>query len=244
MGRTESVSTETVMKVLGIVPARAGSKRVPRKNVRMLEGLRLIDRVLAAAVGAHHLTRIVVSSDDDEVLSAVTPHDPKRVIALRRPAELSDDASPSIDYVRHALAASEPIDGRYDAVCICQVSSPLTLSSDIDATVALWLRTQAGSAVSVVEVAHDVHPVKLKRMEGERLLPFFEDERGRMSSAQLPQVFVRNCAVYVTRRDQIDAGMIVTDDSVGHVMPRQRSIDINDELDFAFCEFLCQRATP
>jgi CMP-N,N'-diacetyllegionaminic acid synthase len=230
------------MKVLGIVPARAGSKRVPRKNVRWLGGIKLIDRVLNVAVGAQQLDMIVVSSDDDEVLSATQGHDPKRVIALRRPAELSGDASPSIDYVRHVLAAREPIDGRYDAVCICQVSSPLTLSTDVDATVALWKRTSAGSAVSVVEVAHDVHPVKLKRMDGDHLLPFFEDERGRMSSSQLPKVFVRNCAVYVTRRDMIDAGQIVTEDSVGHVMPRDRSIDINDELDFAFCEFLFERA--
>jgi CMP-N,N'-diacetyllegionaminic acid synthase len=232
------------MNVLGIVPARAGSKRVPRKNVRMLGGLRLIDRVLHTAVAATTLTRVVVSSDDDEVLGAVANHPRDRVTALRRPDDISTDTALPIDYVRHALAAREPLDGRYDAVCIVQVSSPLTLPADVDATVGLWRTTQAECAVSVMEVAHDVHPIKLKRMEGDKLLPYVEEERGRMSTHELPKVYVRNCAVYVTRRDVIERGSIVTNDSRGYLMPRERSIDINDELDFAFCEFLFQRGFP
>jgi CMP-N,N'-diacetyllegionaminic acid synthase len=231
----------TGMRVLGIVPARGGSKRVPRKNVRLLGGVPLVERALLAGLSSTQLAHVCVSSDDDEVLEIAARH--KAATALRRPDALASDTAPAIAYVTHALDVLERDRGhaRYDAVCILQPSSPLTLSSDVDATVSLLWSSGASSAVSVVEVAHDVHPVKLKRMHGQRLLPYLEDERGRMAAADLPTVFVRNCAVYVARRATVEQGAIVEDDCAGFVMPRGRSVDINDELDFLFCQFLFEQ---
>ena len=220
------------MRVLGIVPARAGSKRIPRKNLRQLAGKPLVMWAVDAAKQAKRIDRLVVSSDDPEVLSVAGS------IALKRPAELSTDTSPAIDYVKHALEATGE---KFDAVAIVQPSSPFTLGSDIDATIDLLEQSGAESAVSVVEVAHDLHPVKLKRMEGTKLLPYYEEERGRMASHELPQVYVRNCSVYVARRSLIERGLIISEDCRGYEMPRSRSIDINDELDLAFAEFLAGR---
>jgi len=220
------------MRVLGIIPARGGSKRVPRKNLRPLGGRPLVAWAIDACVASAKLARFVVSSDDAEVLRLAGPH------GLERPGALSEDRSPAIDYVRHALEVlAEP----FDATCIVQPSSPFTTGADIDATIALLEGSDADSAVSVMKLDHATHPVKLKRLVGDRLLPFLEEEAGRMADYELPELYVRNCSVYVSRRRIVDAGELIGADSRGHVMPRERSIDINDELDLAFAEFMLAR---
>jgi CMP-N,N'-diacetyllegionaminic acid synthase len=229
------------MRVLGIVPARGGARRVPRKNLRPLGGRPLLAWALEAARGARRIDRLVVSSDDDEVLALARAVE--TALALRRPAEFATDTAPAIDYVRHALAAMEGQgEARFDAIAIVQPSSPFTTAADIDATLELLERSGAESAVSVIQVDHAIHPVKLKRMEGDRLLPYLEAEHGRMAAHELPPVFVRNCSVYAAWRALIERGLVVGDNSRGYLMPRERSLDINDETDFAFAEFLVARA--
>lgn len=224
------------MRVLGIVPARAGSKRLPRKNVRRLGDKPLVAWAIEAARSASSLDRLVVSSDDPEVLECARSYDQE--LPLRRPAELARDRSPAIDYVRHALDA---VGGEFDAVAIVQATSPFTQPGDIDATVSLLQSTSADTAVSVMKLDHAIHPVKLKVMEGDRLLPYIEEERGRMAAQDLPDLYVRNCSVYATRRRILTSGEIIGPDCRGYVMPRERSIDINDATDFAFAEFLLAR---
>jgi CMP-N,N'-diacetyllegionaminic acid synthase len=225
------------MRVLGIIPARAGSKRVPGKNLRILGGKPLVLRAIEAARGARTLSRVIVSSDDTEVLKLAGE------LGLLRPAEISTDTALAIDYVHHALRILEGGgDARYEAVAILQPSSPFTTPEDIDETVAaLEDAPGADSAVSVVEVEHATHPLKLKRLVDGRLLSFLEEEGGRMASHELPKLFVRNGSVYATRRNAIDRGEIIGNDSRAWVMPRERSVDINDELDFQFAEFLAQQ---
>ncbi len=225
------------LRVLGIVPARAGSKRIPGKNLALLGGKTLLERSLDAATAARSLAAVALSSDDPAALAIARERYPQ-VAVVERPAELATDESPAIDYVRHALAQ---LPGAYDAVAIVQPSSPLTAPGDIDATVALCDATGAGSAVTVMRLDHAIHPLKLKRLDGDRLLPYLEAEAGRMMSHELPPLYVRNGAVYVTRRATLDAGRILDDDCRAVVMPRERSVDINDPLDLAFAEFLLAR---
>jgi CMP-N-acetylneuraminic acid synthetase len=230
-------------KVLGIVPARGGSKRVPRKNLRLLGGKPLVARSIETALASRRLARVVVSSDDEEVLEIARSYDSS--LPLRRPAELSTDTSLAIDFVRHALATLEEAgEGPFDVVAIIQPSSPFTEPEDVDGVLDLLAAGGAESAVSVVEVEHALHPAKLKIMRGDRLLPYFEEERLRMAAHELPRVFVRNCSVYASRRAVHDAGKILGDDCRGYVMPRERSIDVNDELDWEFAAFLVARKRP
>lgn len=229
-----------MMRTLGIIPARAGSKRLPRKNLRLLAGRPLVAWAIQAALAARRLAHLVVSSDDEAVLRLAADLDP--ALPLPRPAELARDGSPAIEYVRHALEALERSgQAPFDALAIIQPSSPLTLAEDIDATIALLEHSGADSAVTVVEVDHALHPAKFKRLDGDRLLPYYEDEAGRMAAHELPRVYVRNCSVYVTRRTVVQRGQVIGDDCRAYVMPRERSIDINEELDLAFAEFLIGR---
>ncbi len=228
------------MKVLGIIPARRGSKRVAHKNMRPLGGKPLAAWSIEAARQARKLDRIVVSSDDPEVLRLAADYDAS--LPLERPAALAADESLAIDYVKHALATLEARgEGPFDSIVIVQPSSPLTIAADIDATVELLATSGADSAVSVVRLDHAIHPLKMKLLLGDRLLPYLEEERGRMASHELPEIYVRNCSVYATRRAAIDRGQLIGDDCRGYVMPRERSIDINDELDLQFAEFLLSR---
>ncbi len=247
------------MRVLGIIPARAGSKRVLRKNLRLLQGKPLVAWAIEAARGARRIDRLIVSSDDDEVLEIARRFDAS--LPFRRPAELAADDSPAIDYVRHALRTLERVEAdqlpslsgrgqgegesdRFDAIAILQPSSPLTLPTDIDATIDLLDASGADTAVSVVEVDHALHPTKFKTLDGDRLQPFYEEERGRMAAHELPRVFVRNCSVYAIRRATIERGQIIGRDCRGYVMPRERSIDINDEMDLALAEWMLSRSVP
>jgi CMP-N,N'-diacetyllegionaminic acid synthase len=228
------------LRTLGIIPARAGSKRLPRKNVLPLGGKPLVAWSIEAARGAQRLTRLVVSSDDREVLDIAASYDER--LPLARPAELATDTSLAIEFVRHSLETLEGQgEGPFEVVVIIQPSSPLTLPADIDATVDLLATSGAESAVSVVQLDHAIHPWKMKVLDGDRLLSYLVDERGRTAAHELPPIYVRNCSVYATRRSAIDAGQILSDDCRGYVMPRERSIDINEELDLAFAEFLLSR---
>lgn len=223
------------MNILGIIPARAGSKRVPRKNFRPFAGTTLTDLAIRQAQRSQLLTQIVLSSDAEEVLTIGRKY--PDVSCLLRPPELSGDEALAIDYVRHVLTQ---LASRFDMVVILQPSSPLRTPEDIDATVQLLIdNPDADSAVSAVRIDHMVHPLKLKTLDGKELKPFLEDEAGRFAAQHLPDVYVRNCAVYATWRRDLDVRPdVIGRRSLAHVMPAERSVDINELVDFEFAEYL------
>jgi CMP-N-acetylneuraminic acid synthetase len=231
-----------MLRTLGIIPARAGSKRLPRKNILPLAGRPLVEHVIRAALAARRLSRVIVSSDDPEVLAIAARIDPS--LPLARPAAIAGDTAPAIDYVVHALAALEAAgEPRFEAIVILQPSSPLTLPDDIDGTLRLLEESGADSSVSVVRLDHAIHPAKLKRLEGDRLVGFQGEEGGKMAAHELPELYIRNCAVYATLRRVVDGGQIIGADCRAYVMPRERSIDINDRIDYDFAKFLLDKKT-
>ena len=228
------------MKTLALIPVRGGSKRCPRKNARPLNGKSLTARAIETTLAARRPARVVVSSDDAELLAIARSYDP--AIAHVRPAELAADTSLVIDTVRYVLGDLESLgETPFDAVAIVQASSPFTTPADVDAVLELLERSGAESAVGVGPVDFQFHPAKLKLLEGDRLIPFLVDERGKMAAHELPQVYARNGSIYASRRSVIDRNRVLGDDCRGYVMPRERSVDVNDELDWEFAEFLAAR---
>lgn len=228
------------MNILAIIPAREGSKRVPRKNFRPFAKTTLTDIAIKQALQSKLITTIAVSSDSAEVLSIAKNYE--RVIPIERPANLSDDHSPAIDYIRHALPILEK-NKPFDIVVILQPSSPLRTAEDIDSTIQSLIQHPEGdSAVSVVKVSHMVHPLKLKTITNDELLPFIEDEKGRFASQDLPDIYVRNCAVYATWRKDLETRPdVIGKKSVAFIMPPETSVDINDMIDFEFAEYLYKK---
>ena len=220
------------MRTLGLVPARGGSTRVPRKNLAVLGGRTLVRRALETALAAGCLETVALSSDDDEILAEADGLD---AVALRRPPELSTETARASDFALHALREL----GGFDALAIVQCTSPFTAPEDVVGAVALLERTGAESVVTVAAADAAHHPLKLKRLDGDRLLPYLEDDR-LTPSHELEQLWVRNGSVYVFRGDVVERGL-VADDVRGYEMPPERSFDIDTQQDLAFAEFLVSR---
>jgi len=227
-------------QILGIIPARGGSKRIPRKNKRNFVDKPLVAWGIESALGAKRLDQIVVTSDDNDILKIAESY--PLIYPIKRPSEISGDKSPAIDYIKHALQILEKNDEKkYKIIVILQPTSPLTISEDIDGTIELLEKSNADTAVSVVRLDHAIQPSKLKIMKDSRIYPYIEEENGRMAAHELPEIFIRNCSVYASNRYVIDQDIIIGNDCRGYIMPRERSIDINDEFDFQLAEFLINK---
>lgn len=205
-----------------------------------LGGKELVRYTIEAAQKSKLVDHWVLSSDDADILAIGQEYSWLQV--LKRPVEISGDDALAITYVRHAL---EIVDQLFTHTVICQVTSPFTSGEDIDGTLQLLLADVGGadSSASIRKLDFDLHPAKIKTLdEQQQLHPYFEEENGRMANAQLPTVYVRNGSVYASTLACIQAGKIVGNHCLGFLMPGERSVDINDPLDFAFAEFLFQRS--
>jgi CMP-N,N'-diacetyllegionaminic acid synthase len=227
------------MDILGVVPARGGSKGVPRKNIADVAGRPLVAWTLDAARQAPSLTRVVVSTEDAEI-AAVCRSLGAEVVG--RPPELAQDLTPTLPVVMHALAEAERTDGRrYGAVVLLQPTTPLRLAEDLERGVALLLETGAESVVSVVDVG-GYHPLRMKKFEDGRLVNYVEQDGENMRPRQeLPPVYIRNGAVYVTRRSVLDGGALVGRDCRGFIMPSDRSVNIDAPNDLIVADQLLRR---
>jgi N-acylneuraminate cytidylyltransferase len=224
------------LEILGIIPARGGSKGVTRKNVRPLCGHPLLCYTIAAAQGSRLLTRVVVSTEDAEIADVAAQAGCE---VVDRPAEMARDDSPTLPAAQHAVLAVEAQIGRkLDHVVILQATTPFRSSADIDACLEKLISTGADCVVSVRQ-AHEVHASKLKKLEGDGLLPYLMEEVEGVRRQDLPPCYVRNGGIYATRRGVLmEQGSIYGSDTRACVMPDERSLDINTEVDFLLAETL------
>lgn len=225
------------MKIIGIIPARSGSKRIPNKNKKLLAGKPLIQYAINAALESKYLDKIVVSSDDEEILTIA--HQEPSITAMKRPSEISQDNSLAIQYVHHVLLT---VKEDFDIVVIIQASSPFTKGFDIDATIKLLLDSNdASSAASVVKLDHALQPSKIKTIENNILKNYFHSEQDTMTAESLPTLYIRNGSVYASKIKTIHNNKIIAEPCLAYIMPRERSIDINDPIDWEFAEFIMSK---
>ena len=190
------------MKVLGIIPARGGSKGIPRKNIKFLCGKPLLAYTIESASNAMRLTRTILSTESQEIADVGRSFGID--VPFLRPPELAMDASPTLPVVQHALETLEQSGERYDAVCLLQPTNPLRRSADIDNCIELLERTGADSVISVLPVPDSYNPnwVYWKSKDGRLGLSTGEDEPIPRRQ-DLPPAFHREGSVYVTRTDVI-----------------------------------------
>lgn len=232
--------------VLAIIPARGGSKVVPGKNIRPLNGKPLIAYSIEHAAAALTLTRTIVSTDYEEIAQVAREHGGD--VPFLRPPHLAEDHTPTLPVLQHALEVVEREDGRsYAAVVILQPTSPLRNSDDIDRSVRALLSTGADTVVTVCEMDKLSHPYLVQHMDpeqGNRMAPFWEgpefEKYSHADRSQLPPVVRLNAAVYVVSRKMIDQDKIIGQDVRGIEMEADRSIDIDTEEDVKVAEALLQ----
>jgi CMP-N-acetylneuraminic acid synthetase len=186
------------MRVLGLVPARGGSKGIPNKNIRLLCGKPLLAYTAESALRATLLERVILSTDSQEIA------DVGRACGLEvpflRPAELAQDDTPTLAVVQHAIKWIEEQGQSYDAICLLQPTNPLRTSSHIDACVSLLAESEADSVISVLPVPSHYNPhwVYFKEAEGYLRLSTGEDQPIARRQ-DLPLAYHRSGSVYVTK---------------------------------------------
>lgn len=214
------------MDVVGLIPARGGSKGIPRKNLVPLAGKPLLAWTIDAARTSSALTRVVVSTDDDEIAVVARSFGAE---VLERPPELSRDETPMLKVVRHAAAALP-----CEVLVLLQPTSPLRRAEHIDDVVGLLLETGADSVLSVVEVPHQFRPGKLMAVEEGRLVRLGNDPPHRRTVA----VYARNGpAVLALRPDRLGDDLY-GGDCRPYEMALADSIDVDGREDLRLAELL------
>ena len=220
--------------VLGVIPARGGSTRIPRKNLEPVAGKPLVARAIEQADRASALDEVLVSTDDEEIRRVSREYGGG--VPFERPAELATDTATSAAVLEHALSwYDEHRDATFDTVAMIQATTPLRTAEDIDGAIRRLRETDASSVVSVTE--YQTPPVWAMYEEDGLLREFFDgnylwtdDEVPR--SQEVPTLYYPNGAVFAAGTEAFRrAGGFYTDCTVGYEMPPERSIDVDEPFD-------------
>lgn len=223
--------------MIAIIPARGGSKGLPGKNVRPLNGKPLIAYAIEAALKAKNIDRVIISTDDEEIARVAVEYGAE--LPFMRPAELASDTAMAIDNYIYTIGRLEVEGGKpIDAFVVLQPTSPLRIAEDIDGAIELFEQKGADSVISYCQEAHPVTWHKYLDEEG-RFVDIFD---ANIKNRQDNRVsYYPNGAVYVFRTAMIRERKYYTDQSYAYVMPRTRSVDIDFIEDFKYAEFLLKR---
>lgn len=222
--------------ILAVIVARGGSKGLPGKNVRELAGRPAVAWSVLAAHGSRFVDRTILSSDDDAIIDAARVEECE--IPFCRPASLASDDASVIDVLFHALDA---VGGTYDVVVLLQATSPLRIAADIDGCLECLIAANAPACVTVCRPSHPPHLFYRPDPDGRlhRLMDFAGIERRQ----DMPETVMLNGAVYAAEIDWLRRNRtFVTDETVAYMMPAERSVDIDSELDFRLAQTLAAAA--
>ncbi len=229
-------------RVLGVVLARGGSKGVPRKNIRIVDGHPLIAYTIVEALRCPLIDRLIVSSEDAEIRRVAIEYGAEA--PFRRPPELAVDTARSVDCDRHAVEWAERDESRaYDYVVDLPCTNPMRTSTDIEAALRKIIETGADSVIGVARI-DDHHPIRIKKIVDDRIQDFCLKEIPETRRQDLkPDAYIRNGSIYAARRDLIVNGIRYgTTESRPYIMPPERSVNVDSELDLLLAELMLQRA--
>jgi len=226
------------VEILGVIPARGGSKSIPRKNIVDVAGRPLLHYTCEAARASATITRVMLSTDDAEIAAvgkAAGVDTP-----FLRPAALGADDTGMVEVLIHVLGELEGREGyRPDAVVLLQPTSPFRRAEHIDGAVRTLLETGAESVVSVVDVPHQFNPVSVMKVTDGRVVPFWEGPL-ILRRQDKPRLYARNGpAVVVTRRRTLlDGKSLYGDDCRPYPMTHEDSLDIDSPFDLEVARLL------
>jgi CMP-N,N'-diacetyllegionaminic acid synthase len=225
-------------RCLAIIPARSGSKGLPRKNILPLGGKPLIAHTIEAARTARSIQRIIVSTESAEIAQVAVQCGAE--VPFIRPPELARDETPTLPVLQHVLGEIVTLEGRGpEIIVLLQPTSPLRRAEDIDRAVTMLEETGADSIVSLCAVEH--HPAWMRRIECGRVLPFLENTPECTRRQDLPPVYRLNGAIYVTRsRVLLQENVILGRDTRALIMDAESSVDIDTPLDLKLAALIMQ----
>lgn len=232
-------------EVLAIIPARGGSKSIPRKNLIYLAGKPLIKYTVDAVKKSKLVTRIILTCDNDEIIDYCK--DQGIEIPFKRPSKLAQDTSSTISAIKHAVKFLEKNESYIpDYIMILQPTSPLRTAQHIDESLIKLINSNADSIVSIIKVPHQFNPYSVMKLKDKYLIPFLSYDENKNNRKLKPIFYGRNgAAIYVFSYNcLIKKNSIYGDRILPYFMKKEESIDIDDELDLKFAEVIlkdCKR---
>jgi len=225
-----------MLRVIGIVTARGGSKGIPRKNLALLAGKPLLAWTAESALAAKNLDRVVLSTDDEEI--AEVGRKLGLEVPFLRPPELALDETTTLPVLQDVVRRLDAEDKRFQAIFTLQPTSPLRRAADIDGAIQLLDRSGADSVISFVPVG-ERHPARMKFIDTDGRVsdpPFAEAFEGQRRQ-NLPPLFLREGSVYLTRREVLMAhGSLKGRDCRAWIIPPERACNIDTPFDLFLAE--------
>lgn len=231
--------------ILALIPARGGSKGIPRKNIMPIAGKPLIAYSILSAQASRHINRIVVSTDDEEIAEVARAWGVK--VPFMRPAGLAQDHTPSLPVTQHAVQwLQQHQNWHTDILLLLQPTSPLRQTHHIDQALDYLLQAQADTIVSVVKVPHRYTPYNIMQLEEGKLQDFWQDPLpfDRYRRQNLPTFYARNGPAILACKTAVlfDQKSFYGNHILPYEMPESASVDIDTPFDAQLVEWLMTRA--
>jgi CMP-N,N'-diacetyllegionaminic acid synthase len=220
---------------LAVIPARGGSKRLPRKNILDLNGKPLIVWSIEAGLKSKYIDKVIVSSNDKEILDISQDHGAD---TIKRPDNLASDTATTFDAIKHTIENVE----KYDYVILLQATSPLRNEKHIDEAIELLESKNASAVVSVCETDHS--PLWSNILDDSlSMKSFLRDEVLNKRSQDLEKYYRLNGAIYICKTEKLleERGFFLKENIYAYVMDRENSIDIDEEIDFKIAEVILNK---
>ena len=219
------------LKILAIIPARAGSKGLPNKNKRLFCGKPLIQYSIECALSSAYIDNIVVTSDDLDILKICNSFP---ITSINRPKHLSDDLASTSDVVKHVLTKFPS----YDYFTLLQPTSPLRLTTDIDESIQIVCQHNSSSCVSISRCKQT--PYSLFSLKEDRLLRYTKKSPNSSSRRQdQDDYYFVNGSIYTVKVGAFNkSSTFIFDDTSPLLIPQQRTIDIDNQVDFDIASLL------
>jgi CMP-N-acetylneuraminic acid synthetase len=227
-------------RILAIIPARAGSKRLPGKNIKELAGKPLIQWTIEAAKKSVLLTDVIVSSDDEHIVEFAKKLNVN--VPFLRPQHLAQDKSTSIDVIKHAIEFLENQGDIFDFIMLLQPTSPLRTSCHIDEAIGLLNDKGADAVISVCPTEHS--PLWSNTLDdSDKMDSFISPEIKNTRSQDLPVYYRLNGAIYITKVERLLAEntMYIKDKIFAYKMTTKSSVDIDEIIDFTLAEAIMKK---
>lgn len=225
------------MRVLAIIPARGGSKGIPKKNIKMLLGKPLIQYTIDEAKHSLYVDDVVVSTDSEEIAEVSEQLGAK---VIKRPPELSGDSALVVDALRYTIETLEKEHLNYDIVLLLEPTSPLRTSSVIDECIEKFSNKSVESVTTFSETS--VPPDRIWRIADDSVEPYIKGANPWLPRQKLELGYQLNGLVYAIKMSSFKAmeksNSVLTEKITAVITPKEISIDIDDMLDFRLIEFL------
>ena len=228
------------MAIIGVVPARGGSKSIPKKSIAPCAGKPLLVWTAEAARASRRLDRLLLSTDDAEIASVGAAAGLE--VPFLRPSALAQDDSPMIAMLAHMLDWLAQVGTTVDALVLLQPTSPLRTAAHIDEAIDLFTSQAADTVVSVTRVPHRFVPNSQMKLVAGCLVPLEPTGELVLDRHAKPELYARNGpAILVLSAPQIRAGALYSGRTLGYVMSERDSLDVDEADDLALADLLLSR---